>query len=66
MEVCFAKVYENREEHFGNARAVRNTFETAICNQANRIAELPDISEEALIYLTKEDIQLALKEEFGC
>lgn len=27
----FVKVYETREEHFGNARAVRNVFETAIC-----------------------------------
>lgn len=62
----FAKVYETREEHFGNARAVRNVFETAICCQANRIADNADISEEELVILTKEDVWLALEEEFGC
>lgn len=62
----FAKVYKTREEHFGNARAVRNVFETAICCQANRIADNTDVSEEELVVLTKEDVQLALKEEFGC
>ena len=62
----FAKVYETREEHFGNARAVRNVFETAICCQANRIAEHVDVSEEELVVLTKEDVRLALEEEFGC
>lgn len=62
----FTKVYETREEHFGNARAVRNVFETAICCQANRIADNTDVSEEELVILTKEDVQLALEEEFGC
>ena len=62
----FGKVYETREEHFGNARAVRNVFETAICCQANRIADNADASEEDLVVLTKEDVQLALEEEFGC
>ncbi len=62
----FNKIYENREEHFGNARAVRNVFETAICCQANRIADKPDVSEEDLIILNKEDVRLALEEEFTC
>lgn len=62
----FEKVYETREEHFGNARSVRNVFETAICCQANRIADNEDISEEELVILTEEDLRLALEEEFGC
>ena len=62
----FRKVYETREEHFGNARAVRNVFETAICCQANRIADNADVSEEELVILTKEDVSQALEEEFGC
>lgn len=62
----FKKVYEVREEHFGNARAIRNVFETAICHQANRIAEQENVSEEDLVILTKEDVQLALEEEFAC
>jgi len=62
----FNDIYENREEHFGNARAVRNVFETAICCQANRIADKTDVSEEDLIILNKEDVRLALEEEFAC
>lgn len=62
----FGKAYETREEHFGNARAIRNVFETAICYQADRIADNVDVSEEELVILTKEDVSLALEEEFGC
>ena len=62
----FTKVYETREEHFGNARAVRNVFETAICNQANRIADKENVSDEELVVLTMADVQSALEEEFGC
>ena len=62
----FEKVYAKREEHFGNARAIRNVFETAICYQANRIADQESVSEEDLVILTKEDVQLALEEEFAC
>ncbi len=62
----FLKVYESREEHFGNARAVRNVFETAICCQADRIAALPKMSEEDLVVLTEDDIQQAVEEELSC
>ncbi len=32
-------IYDNRNEHFGNARDVRNMFEKIIIQQANRVAE---------------------------
>lgn len=62
----FHAMYENRQEHFGNARTVRNIFETAICCQADRIATLPEMSEEDLIVLTESDIQQAVEEELSC
>lgn len=62
----FQAMYENRQEHFGNARTVRNIFETAICCQADRIASLPKMSEAALVILTESDVQQAVEEEVSC
>ncbi len=62
----FHVMYENRQEHFGNARTIRNIFETAICCQADRIASLPEMSEEDLVVLTESDIQQAVEEELSC
>jgi len=56
------RVYNNREEHFGNARAIRNLFEHAINNQANRLVIDNDITDEELAELTVEDIREALEE----
>lgn len=49
-------LYESRDEHFGNARAVRNLFEKAINAQADRIARLTELSDADLENLTAEDI----------
>lgn len=62
----FHTMYENRQEHFGNARTVRNIFETAICCQADRIALLSEMSEADLVVLTESDIQQAVEEEILC
>lgn len=48
--------YENRDKTFGNARMVRNLFEKAIANLANRIAALPSINEEALATIEADDL----------
>ncbi|WP_439815115.1 AAA family ATPase [Zavarzinia sp. CC-PAN008] len=50
-------LYANRPVHFGNARAVRNVFEQVIENHANRVAAMPDPSEEDLSRLTAEDLK---------
>ena len=47
---------EPRSRGFGNARFVRNLFETAIAHQAQRIAPLTDPSDEQLTTLTADDI----------
>ena len=55
------EMYENREEHFGNARSVRNLFEHAINHQANRLVLDSDITDDELAELTLEDISLAME-----
>lgn len=54
-------MYEHREEHFGNARAVRNLFEHAINQQANRLVEDNDITDQELCELTLDDILFAME-----
>lgn len=49
-------MYKHREEHFGNARAVRNLFENAINRQADRLATDSDITDRELAELTLDDI----------
>ena len=52
----FAALYANRDEHFGNARDVRNRFEQAVARQSNRVAGLDAPTREQLMELTKEDL----------
>ena len=47
---------EPRGRGFGNARFVRNLFETAVSHQAMRLAPLADPSDEQLVTLTAADI----------
>ncbi|HEX6961411.1 MAG TPA: AAA family ATPase [Lacipirellula sp.] len=50
-------LFENRDEHFGNGRTVRNIFEHSIRCQANRIAEITRLTVEELSTLTADDVQ---------
>ncbi len=56
------EMYQNREEHFGNARTVRNLFEHAINAQANRLVMDNDLTDDELTQLTLADILPALEE----
>ena len=55
------EMYENREEHFGNARAVRNLFEHAIHHQADRLVMDHDITDQELTELTRDDVLDAME-----
>jgi hypothetical protein len=55
---AFQIMYEQRDENFGNARDVRNVFETAIAAQANRVAVMENPTKEDLMALTIEDLGL--------
>ena len=50
-------------ENFANAREVRNLFERIITNQASRVSELEDVSEETLTTITIEDLPDEFDEE---
>ncbi|MDD6159645.1 MAG: AAA family ATPase [Oscillospiraceae bacterium] len=60
---AFKLMYEQRDENFGNARDVRNIFETAIARQANRVATMENPTKDDLMALTMEDLDL--KEQEG-
>lgn len=60
LQSKLSDMYEHHEEHFGNARAVRNLFEHAINQQANRLVMDSDITDQELAELTPDDILPAL------
>ena len=51
----FTEKYDNRTENFANAREVRNIFEAAVFNQANRLASDNDLTNEDLMELILDD-----------
>lgn len=55
LKEYFKNMYEHRSSNFANGRAVRNFFEEVISNQANRLADLDNITDEELNTLTYED-----------
>jgi len=48
---------ENKDEHFGNGRLVRNVFENAVRRLANRIANMAPITKEMLTHFEADDLQ---------
>ena len=50
-------LHAHRDRHFGNGRTVRNLFEDAIRRQANRIAEVAELSVEQLSTLEPVDVE---------
>ena len=56
----FEKEYANRDETFANGREVRNFFEKAVVNQANRLALESNINDEDVSTLTTEDVMVTV------
>ena len=56
---------KKEREEFGNARGIRNVFETMVVNQANRLVTMPDCSVEQLTLIKSDDI-LWLEEKMQC
>ncbi len=54
----FHWLYACRDEHFGNGRLVRNTFENSVRRLANRVAAVAPVTRELLTVLTTDDIHL--------
>jgi SpoVK/Ycf46/Vps4 family AAA+-type ATPase len=56
--IGLAHLHRERDEHFGNARLVRNVFERAIRRLANRIAGIAPLTHELLTVLEPADIEM--------
>lgn len=56
------QAYQERCEHFGNARFVRNLFESAIHCQADRLSWDAELSDDELALLTADDILASMEE----
>lgn len=54
----FEYLFQNRDEHFGNARLVRNAFEQAIRRLADRVADVVPLTKDLLTRLEPADIVL--------
>lgn len=50
---------ENRDEHFGNARVVRNLFEHVQQEHANRLSSIAEPTREELLTIEQVDIERA-------
>lgn len=51
-----SKLSNEKSENFANGREMRNLFEKAFTNQANRLSQYNDISDEELNIIKSEDI----------
>ena len=52
-------IVEHKDRNFGNARYVRNVFEKAVQQQANRLSGQKEITTDELSEITTEDLQTA-------
>ncbi len=57
----FSEIYMNRDDSFGNARDVRNFFETLVSIQANRLITKSAVTNDDLTTIILEDVQQAMK-----
>ena len=55
----FAELVERHDPSFANGRTVRNFFEDVLTCQANRLAGEDELTRDALVALTLEDIEAA-------
>ena len=53
----FREMYEQRDENFGNGRAVRNLFEDMVMRQSNRVAVMDAPTKEDLMTFLPEDFE---------
>lgn len=58
-EEYFKKLYENRDENFGNARDVRNIFENMVSVHSDRLAAMDAPTRDELTTVLLEDIEKA-------
>ena len=54
----FNRLYENRDDNFGNGRDVRNRFEDMVAAQSNRVAGMENPGKDDLMAVLPEDIDI--------
>jgi len=55
----FKKIYEMRDENFGNARHVRNFFENIVSIHSDRVSALEEHTRDDLTTIVLEDLEIA-------
>ena len=53
---------QNKDANFANGREMRNLFESALSNQANRLAVVPSITDVELNTIEDEDLPETVKD----
>ncbi len=58
----FNDLYSNRDKNFGNARDVRNIFESIVTRQSKRVARLKNPSDDEMTTITAADLPLEISD----
>ena len=56
-KAMFDRLYQERDDNFGNGRDVRNCFEDMIVRQSNRVAAMEAPTKEDLMTVLPEDLE---------
>ena len=56
-KALFDRLYQQRDDNFGNGRDVRNCFEDMIVRQSNRVAAMEAPTKEDLMTVLPEDLE---------
>jgi len=56
LRVYLRVAFDRRDKYFGNGRLVRNLFEQALENQANRLASYPELTQSLLSTIEEHDL----------
>ncbi|MCI9518528.1 MAG: AAA family ATPase [Clostridia bacterium] len=62
LGLYFRKMYEKRNDNFGNGRDVRNLYETIVTAQSGRVARMSDPTDAEMTTLTLSDLPDAIFE----
>lgn len=62
--VLFSITHSRKDEHFGNARFVRNVYESTTMKQSARLATMHEITKQALATLERIDIPFGMISDF--
>ena len=65
ISILFNHAYDQKNEHFGNGRFVRNVYENTTMKQSARLASLKQISKEALATIEHFDIPFEMVSGFN-